>query len=805
MRRFHKSLKPPLLSPRWRSAGRQSGGVHTQHTRTTQHCPKTRHTRTHQRTQGSRLPSLERLSPKCIRPRIVFFSDDWGRHASSSQYLARELLHEFEIDWIHTIGSRMPGLSPADLRRSFGRLSEWVRGRESADRMAALPVGLRIHAPIMLPSFRSVVARRLNKSLLDRGLRHVLRRHPAPSAVVTTTPLMADLAKRYRHLRWVYYCPDAYDHWPGIDGATFAAMEGDLLRVVDDVIACSRVIYERLERVGHEPHLITHGVDVKVWRTTRENTSALLPRALFWGIADQRLDVKVCLALAETCDLTLIGPHDAAPDPLRAHPRIRWESAVEVKELPRRARNADVLVMPYRICPATQAMQPLKLKEYLATGLPIVSTPLPAVLEWSDALDIAANSEDFAHCVLERAGRPLPSAQVSARERLTEESWRCKAAAFRAVFMTSRTPTVVLDVRCTSGAGGGPEKTILSSSRYLRRRGYESLAAILHDPEDPGFESLQALGLREGCRVLSVPDHGPLDLSLVRRCVELCRHEGVHVWHGHDYKSNLLGLLVRRHFGLHLVTTAHGWVHHTVRTPLYFAIDRWCLRRYDCVIAVSNQLGAECAASGVSPERLHVVENAIEAPPPVPRRSLDSPRIRIGSVGRLAAEKGFLDLFEAFARLVTDGHDVELQVFGEGPQRSELARWIARRGLGDRVLLRGFEADRSSIFRTFDIFVLSSHREGLPNALLEAMAQALPIVATRVGGVPDAVTHGEHALLVPPRAPRELHTALQVLCLDPTLRARLGDAARVRVEAGYAFDARMTKIADLLDQLCGST
>ena len=98
---------------------------------------------------------------------------------------------------------------------------------------------------------------------------------------------------------------------------------------------------------------------------------------------------------------------------------------------------------------------------------------------------------------------------------------------------------------------------------------------------------------------MSVPDRGPWDWRVVTQLLAVCRRERVGIWHGHDYKSNALGLVLRRFWPMRLVTTVHGWVQHTRRTPLYYAIDRLCLPRYESVICVSPDLYDECLARGV--------------------------------------------------------------------------------------------------------------------------------------------------------------------------------------------------------------
>ena len=159
---------------------------------------------------------------------------------------------------------------------------------------------------------------------------------------------------------------------------------------------------------------------------------------------------------------------------------------------------------------------------------------------------------------------------------------------------------VVLDVRVVSGTGGGPDKTILNSPRHLERAGYRMVCAYLHPPGDPGFDVIRGKAQLRRAPLVSVPDGGPLDWRVLPRLLEICRRERVRIWHGHDYKSNALGLLLSKFWPMRLVTTVHGWVQHTRRTPLYYAIDRVCLPFYEKVFCVSPDLYQLCRRRGVS-------------------------------------------------------------------------------------------------------------------------------------------------------------------------------------------------------------
>ena len=369
--------------------------------------------------QDGRDPSL---------PRLVVFSDDWGRHASSCQHLIGSLLDRYRVDWVETVGTRTPSFNLSDMRRAAAKLWSFVGQRRSAGPAQALPPNLRIHSPRMIPSFASPRRRRWNARLLARGLRDVLDPEDPPMAVVTTAPIVADLAANTPYLHWIYYCVDALDEWPGLDGKTLYQMELDMLPHMDAVLVVSEVLRDRMASRGIEAPMLTHGVELPFWKVDRQgHQPAQPPKTLFWGHADARLAEPIVLALAEATQLTFVGPRGDVSPRLAQHERIHWEGPVDFDRLPSFAAQADVLVMPYGDSEATRNMQPLKLKEYLATGLPAVVTPLPANLHWKAAMDIESEPEAFVARVLERARGGLPQEQAEARRALDQEGWSAKA------------------------------------------------------------------------------------------------------------------------------------------------------------------------------------------------------------------------------------------------------------------------------------------------------------------------------------------------------------------------------------------
>ncbi len=371
---------------------------------------------------------------------------------------------------------------------------------------------------------------------------------------------------------------------------------------------------------------------------------------------------------------------------------------------------------------------------------------------------------------------------------------------------------VIFDTRVVSGAGGGPEKTILNSPRFLLPMGYRMLCGYMHPPGDPGFEQLRAKAAKWQATLLSIPDRGPWDWRVLFQLLRICRRERVAIWHGHDYKSNALGLLLRWFWPMRLVTTVHGWVKETRRTPLYYGIDRFCLPYYERVICVSEDLHERCLACGVPPPRCVLLENGIDTEEFARRRSvaeakrqlgLPPERLLIGAVGRLSAEKGFDLLIRAVDQLLRRHVDVELLIVGEGDQQAALQGLIAELGRQERIRLLGYRADLIDLYEAMDAFALSSFREGLPNVLLEALALEVPVVATRVAGIPRLIRDGENGLLVEPGLTEDLTRVLADLLTDADLRKRLRQAGRATIEKSYSFAVRMQKMRALYDDLLG--
>jgi glycosyltransferase involved in cell wall biosynthesis len=224
----------------------------------------------------------------------------------------------------------------------------------------------------------------------------------------------------------------------------------------------------------------------------------------------------------------------------------------------------------------------------------------------------------------------------------------------------------------------------------------------------------------------------------------------------------------------------------------------WCVRRVDNIQCVSEYTRDTLRAAGYPEASLLMIPNAVDlrrfAPRPAAARKPGAP-VNVVYVGRIRPVKGVTVLVDAWPKVVP-GNAARLVIAGDGADREALARSARESGVGDTVEFLGEVSDVPAVLSRADVYVQPSFQEGLPNAVLEAMAMGLPIVATRVSGNEDVVADGDNGLLVPPGDPDALAAALRRLVADPELAARMGRRSREIVESRFSLAAVMNQLRD---------
>lgn len=342
-----------------------------------------------------------------------------------------------------------------------------------------------------------------------------------------------------------------------------------------------------------------------------------------------------------------------------------------------------------------------------------------------------------------------------------------------------------------SPAIGGSEMLALDLCARLDRRAFDPLLLLAYPGEGPIPQLAAARGVPVYglCRTRARRLLWPL---LVARAL---RRLSVDVVHAHHVP--LFGVVARgaQFARVPVIATEHA--RHTIsRRPSLQRLARRAVEEADGFTVVSHDLARWFVGElGVTPERVEVVHNGVDlarfAPggDPAPLRRLAGADARtpvVLSVGRLVEAKHQELLIDAVAALAD--LDARLVLVGDGERREALERHARASGAAGRVVFAGTRPDVPALFAGADAFALSSRREGLPVVLLEALASAVPVVATRVGGIPELVEDGVTGLLVPPEDATALAQALRALLADPAHARALGSAGRERVARRFSID-----------------
>ena len=339
------------------------------------------------------------------------------------------------------------------------------------------------------------------------------------------------------------------------------------------------------------------------------------------------------------------------------------------------------------------------------------------------------------------------------------------------------------------GEFGGLERVVQLLARGARERDHEvHVAAVVSDRAAalPFFRPLAGTGVATHALVV----RGRAYLRERACFAELCRTVRPDVVHTHGYRPDVLDAPVARRLGIPVVTTMHGFLGGGWKDQTFEWLQCRAARHFDAVVAVSHPLVDRLADAGVARERLHLVPNAWREGAPFlaradARRRLGLPTegFRIGWIGRLSHEKGPDVLVDALPALEDLAPSVS--ILGNGPGQAFLETRVRSLGIGS-IRWHGAVADAQRFLRAFDVIVLSSRTEGSPMVLLEAMAAEVPIVTTRVGGIPDMISEKE-SLMVSPNDPATLAEALRAVHDFPGMAHARARLALARLVGGCSF------------------
>ncbi|MEN3311455.1 MAG: hypothetical protein V7645_784 [Actinomycetota bacterium] len=371
---------------------------------------------------------------------------------------------------------------------------------------------------------------------------------------------------------------------------------------------------------------------------------------------------------------------------------------------------------------------------------------------------------------------------------------------------------------------GGPALHVAYLTEGLTKRGYDT--TLVSGSLARGEDSMAFVADAHGVEVVRIDELGreisPLrDLLATIRLARLIRRERPQILHTHTAKAGTVGRVAAVLAGSRrppiIVHTFHGHVLRGYFGPLRSLLFRLLERRLavgtTALIAVSPQVRDDLVALGVAPrEHFVVIRLGIELDERVTserngraesRRYLGIPadRFAVGWIGRMTAVKRTDDVLVAFKRLRDGGVDAVLCMVGDGPDRLQLEQRAHELGVARDTVFLGYQEDVAQFYAAFDSLVLPSGNEGTPVSVIEALAAEVPVVATRVGGLPDVVRDGEDGFLVEAGATDELADRLAALAREPALRARMGKQGREHVLPRYAVDRLVEDVDELYRSL----
>jgi glycosyltransferase involved in cell wall biosynthesis len=361
------------------------------------------------------------------------------------------------------------------------------------------------------------------------------------------------------------------------------------------------------------------------------------------------------------------------------------------------------------------------------------------------------------------------------------------------------------------GASGGGERLAMEISKRLDRERFEPIhCASRWSPESSGAAQRAAADeLRAaGVRVIGLGRGSTLALWSWAPLVRLLRRERVDVIHSHKFGSNVWAVILGRLARVPVVVAhEHTWSYEG--QPLRRFLDRRLIaRRSDAFVAVSHEDRRRMIEiEKIDPDDVAFVPNGIDALPAGDRGKVRSElgiepgAPVIGAVAVLRPQKALHLLVRAAAELASAHPQLRVLIAGEGPEREPLETLVRELGLEDAVTLLGLRRDIPDVLAALDVAVVSSDFEGTPLAVLEYMDAGLPVVATRVGGLPDLIEHGRHGLLVEPGDAGALAAAVGTLLRNPQSARELGELARERRRAEFSIDQTVRTLERMYAEL----
>ncbi|CAH0529969.1 glycosyltransferase family 1 protein [Vibrio hippocampi] len=360
---------------------------------------------------------------------LIVFGEDYGALPTSTQHLINCLAQTRKVLWVNSIGLRQPKFNLRDWQRAANKLLGRSKAQQFNQTPVAAPENLHVVNVMTIPAPRSVITRRIAQHWLTRQLQPVVKALKLHRPILwTSLPTAVDMVNQLGDRGCVYYCGDDFASLAGVDGDTVTQYEAELVNKADLVLTASDALTAKFADANTVT--LTHGVDCQHFSSPAKRAPDLpsrgRPIAGFYGSLSQWLDYellnKTILALPDW-DFVFIGAQEITPFPLVQTDNVHLLGPKPHHLLPQYSQHWQVSLLPFVLNQQILSCNPLKLKEYLATGTPVVSTPFPALKPYQQHIHTAANVEQMVACLQSIKNQPtrLPKGLVE------QESWQHKA------------------------------------------------------------------------------------------------------------------------------------------------------------------------------------------------------------------------------------------------------------------------------------------------------------------------------------------------------------------------------------------
>ena len=310
----------------------------------------------------------------------------------------------------------------------------------------------------------------------------------------------------------------------------------------------------------------------------------------------------------------------------------------------------------------------------------------------------------------------------------------------------------------------------------------------------------------KGCEVIPFEHTGRFELGIVQHLRKELKRRRIDTVHSHGYKPDFYGGLAAKLSNIPVMSTCHLWTKSTPALRSYANLDALMLRRFDKVVAVSEPIFRELHSAGIPTRNLALIPNGISAgrfatAAPVYRNLFDPDAFIFGVACRQVAAKGVDLLLRAIPRVSALAPSARFLIAGDGPNLNEYVELARSLGVEDKVVFLGRCNSMPEFYASLNTFVLPSRDEGLPIALLEAMASARMVIATEVGSVSSVIRDQENGLLIPPDNLEALSLAMLSVVSNRDHLSRFGDAAQSQVTSNYSSGRMVRRYAELYQEL----